>query len=176
MTKTATKNLVSAALCIALGILLPVFFHAIGIGPVFLPMHIPVLLAGFVCGGPYGAVCGIVVPLLSSLFTGMPPIYPTAIGMMFELGTYGLLSGLLYKKFNVYISLIGAMIGGRIVSGVANSILLGMAGKSYGFAAFISGSFVTALPGIIAQIVVIPLLIIALQRAKLTSKPLRNTI
>jgi hypothetical protein len=101
----------------------------------------------------------------------MPPIYPTAITMTFELAAYGFLSGLLYKKLNVYTSLIGAMIGGRIVSGVANALLLGMAGRAYGFVAFVSESFITALPGIIVQIVLIPPLIIVLQRARLTSKP-----
>lgn len=174
MPKYTTKNMVSAALCIALGIVLPIFFHMVGLGSVFLPMHIPVILCGFVCGWPYGLVCGIVVPILSALLTGMPPFYPYAISMMFELGTYGLLSALLYKRFNVYVSLIGAMIGGRIVSGIANTILYGVSGTSYSFAAFISASFVTALPGIIIQIILIPLLVIALQRAKLSSKPLKD--
>jgi len=175
MKRYSTLKVVSTALCIALGILLPMFFHLIGFGgPAFLPMHIPVLLSGFICGGPYGLACGLIVPLLSAVLTGMPPVFPTAIAMMFELGAYGLLSGLLYKKFNVYVSLIGAMLGGRIVSGIANALLMGMAGKAYGFAAFISGSFVTALPGIIIQLV--PLIIIALQRAKLTSKPGQNKV
>lgn len=174
MKKGNLKNSVSTALCIALGILLPVFFHAVGLGSAFLPMHIPVLLCGFLCGWPYGAVCGLLTPLLSSLLTGMPPIFPVAAAMMPELCAYGLLSGLLYRKHNLYFALLGAMLGGRIVSGLANLLFLGMAGKPYSFSIFLSSNFVQALPGIIVQIVLIPLLVLALQKAKLTSHPLKS--
>ena len=82
MNKTATQKLMTAALCLALGLLLPSMFHMIGAGTVFLPMHIPVLLCGMLCGGAYGAAVGAIVPLLSSLLTGMPPIFPVAPAMM----------------------------------------------------------------------------------------------
>ena len=82
MKKPTTRDLILAALFVALGLLLPVMFHAIGAGPVMLPMHIPVLLCGFICGWQYGAICGLIVPLLSSVITGMPPIFPTAPAMM----------------------------------------------------------------------------------------------
>lgn len=169
MKKTMTVNMTGTALCMALGLVLPMFFHLFGAGPTFLPMHIPVLLCGFVFGWPYGAVCGFLVPILSSVLTGMPPIFPTATAMMLELCAYGALTGFFYQKlrWNVYLSLIAAMIGGRIVSGAANAVFLGMAGKPYGFAAFLSASFVEAIPGILIQIVLIPVLVLALKRAKL---------
>ena len=172
MNKTATQKLMTAALCLALGLLLPSIFHMIGAGAGFLPMHIPVLLCVMLCGGAYGAAVGAIVPLLSSLLTGMPPIFPVAPAMMFELCAYGLLSGLFYHSLrrNVYLSLIGAMLGGRVVSGIANAVFMGMADKPYGFSAFLSGAFVTALPGILLQLIVIPLLVLALQKAGLAGR------
>ena len=110
MVQTKTKNLIIAAFCLALGLVLPGAFHAIGAGTVFLPMHIPVLLCGLLCGWQYGAAVGFVVPLLSSVLTGMPPIFPVAPAMMLELCAYGLLTGLLYHRFkqNLYVALVGA--------------------------------------------------------------------
>lgn len=169
MRKTMTVNLTGTALCIALGIILPTFFHMVGAGPTFLPMHIPVLLCGLIFGWPYGAVCGFIVPLFSSILTGMPPIFPTAPAMMLELCAYGALTGFFYHKlrWNVYPALICAMLAGRIVSGLANAVFMNMASKPYGFAAFISGSFVGAVPGIVIQIILIPILILALEKAKM---------
>lgn len=167
-----TVNITGTALCMALGLVLPLFFHIFGAGSTFLPMHIPVLLCGFVFGWPYGAICGFMVPILSSVLTGMPPIFPTAPAMMLELSAYGALTGLFYQKmhWNVYVSLICSMIGGRIVSGAANAVLLGIASKPYGFAAFISASFLKAVPGILIQIVLIPVLVLALEKAKLIQR------
>lgn len=172
MKKTMTMNLTGTALCMALGLVLPVLFHLFGAGPVFLPMHIPVLLCGLLFGWQWGAVCGFFVPLISSLLTGMPPIFPTAPAMMLELCAYGILTGVFYRKlrWNIYPALICSMLGGRVVSGIANAIFYGMADKSYGFAAFLSGAFVQAVPGILIQIVVIPILILALERARIISR------
>lgn len=169
MKKTMTVNLTGTALCIALGLVLPMLFHMFGAGPIFLPMHIPVLLCGLIFGWQYGAVCGLTVPLISSVITAMPPIFPTATAMMFELCAYGALAGFFYLKlrWNVYPALICAMLGGRVVSGIANVVFMNMASKPYGFAAFISASFVQAVPGIIIQILLIPVLILALQKAKI---------
>ena len=172
--KGQVKNLVYAGACLAIGIVLPSLFHIVGwSGPILLPMHIPVLLCGLICGWYFGGLCGLMVPLLCSILTGMPPLFPFGVAMMLELCTYGILCGLLYKKFkiNIYVSLIGAMLGGRIVNGIANTILLGFSGQDYGFKAFISGAFVTALPGIIIQIVLIPVIIIALTKANLIDNP-----
>lgn len=173
MTKSATKNMVLSALCLALGLVLPTVFHLVGAGPALLPMHIPVLLCGLLCGWQYGALVGFITPLLSSLLTGMPPLFPVGTAMMLELCAYGVLAGLLYQKMrsNIYVSLLGAMLGGRIVSGIANAVFLGMAGKAYGLSAFVAGAFVTALPGILIQIVFIPLIVIALQKSGLMARP-----
>ncbi len=166
MTRHAILRLVTAALCLALGILLPIVFHAIGgAGAVFLPMHIPVLLCGLLCGPRLGALCGLATPLLSSAFTGMPPLYPIAVAMMLELAAYGLAAGLLKKRFQVHPSLVGAMLAGRIVLGVANTLLLGFGGKPYSLEAFLAASFVTALPGIAIQLVLVPILYLALEKA-----------
>ncbi len=173
MKKINTTRLIYAAICIAIGILLPQINRLIpvaNIGAILSPMHIPVLLSGFLCGVPYAAFVGFILPLLNFVLTGMPPIYPIGLSMMFELATYGMLSAFLYKvtKNNLWISLIGAMIGGRIVMGIANTILFGLAGKPYGFSAFLSAAFVTALPGIIIHLIVIPAILYALKKAKLT--------
>ena len=143
-------------------------------GSIFLPMHIPVLLCGLICGWAYGLGCGVLAPLLSSLMTGMPPaaILP---GMLCELAVYGLISGLLLKVIHtkrtiadLYLALIGAMIAGRLVSGALNALIF-RAG-SYSLAAWTAASFVTALPGIAIQLVLIPILVTALQRAGLVER------
>ena len=129
-----TKDMVSAALCVALGLIVPQVFHLIpfvgtvpNLGGVFLPMHIPVLLCGLLCGWRYGAACGAVVPLLSSVVTGMPVLWPQGVSMVFELAAYGLVAGLLYRgmKKGVYPALVAAMVPGRLVSGAAKPSLDG---------------------------------------------------
>lgn len=173
MKRTVTVNFTGTALCIALGLVLPVCFHLLGAGQAFLPMHLPVLLCGFAFGWQYGAVCGLAAPILSSVVTGMPPIFPTAAAMMFELCAYGALTGLFYRKlrWNVYPALVCAMLGGRAVSGAANAAFMNMADKPYGFAAFLSGAFVQALPGIVIQLVLLPVLVLALGKAKILARP-----
>lgn len=180
MTKTmsqrksvsATRNLVLSALFLALGLVLPFFTAQIpSIGSMLLPMHIPVLLCGFVCGGPYGFIVGAIVPLLRSVLFGMPPMM-VAIPMAFELAVYGLVTGLLYNKLkkntvNIYVSLIAAMLCGRVVWGLVKLVMAGMGTSSFGMAMFISGAFTTAIPGIILQIVLIPIIIMALRKANL---------
>ncbi|GFR36365.1 ECF transporter S component [Thermobrachium celere] len=159
---TKTKKLVLAALFLALGLLIPSIFHMSGLpGNVFLPMHIPVLLCGFVLGEKYGALIGFVTPFLSSILTGMPPIYPVAVAMAFELATYGFVSGYLYKrrKMNVFVSLVIAMLLGRLVSGAANYILLTSMGKKYVLNMFITASFVKCIWGIVIQLILIPFVV-----------------
>ena len=170
-----TKRMILTALFVALGVVLPMAFHSIpNAGSIFLPMHIPVLLCGLICGWAYGLGCGVLAPLLSSLMTGMPPaaILP---GMLCELAVYGLVSGLLLKVIHtkrtiadLYLALIGAMISGRLVSGALNALIF-RAG-SYSLAAWTAASFVTALPGIAIQLVLIPILVTALQRAGLVER------
>lgn len=167
--KQTIKLTISGA-CVALGVILPIAFHSIpNAGSIFLPMHIPVLLCGLICGPLYGFICGILSPIISSFCTGMPPmaILPA---MTAELAVYGLISGLLIQRLpvkkypvKIYISLITAMILGRIVSGLLNAVIF-QAGK-YSLQVWLAGSFVTALPGIAIQLILIPIMVFTLQRA-----------
>ena len=164
----STRQVVLAALFVALGLVFPSIFHLFGAtaGRIFLPMHIPVLVCGLVLGPVPGLLCGFLTPLLSSIFTGMPVLFPQGVVMMLELGAYGFFTGLLGRRFGIYPSLIGAMFCGRIVSGITFSILMGLSGGAYTFEAFISAALITALPGIVIQLVLVPLLVLSLQRFK----------
>ena len=172
-TKTATllRHLVYAAVCLALCMLLPFLTGQIPqIGSALSPMHIPVLLAGFLCGPWWAMAVGFVAPMLRHVWLGMPPLI-TAIAMSFELAAYGLFSGLLYrllpkKTVNIYVSLIGAMILGRIVWGVAMVVISGVTGSAFTWSAFVAGALLNAVPGIILHIVLVPALVLALKRAK----------
>lgn len=170
--KKKVLKITYSALCLALAMVLPFLTGQIPqIGSALSPMHIPVFLCGFLCGWPYGMVVGAVAPLLRSAMFGMPP-FLAALAMAFELAAYGIISGALYKllpKKNVfiYVSLIAAMIGGRIVWGVVQFALAGLQGTDFPFAAFIAGAVTNAVPGIILHIVLIPVVIMALKKAKL---------
>ena len=170
--KNPVQKLVAAALCLALCLLLPFLTGQIPqIGSALSPMHIPVLLCGFICGWPYALVVGFVAPLLRHLLFTMPPMM-TAIPMAFELATYGLVTGILYallpKKIGyIYVSLIGAMLAGRVVWGIVRWGMMVMGFSPFGFQAFLAGAFLTAIPGIICHIILIPILVIALKKAKL---------
>ena len=171
MTKSKfnTKQLVLAALCVALGVVLPVAFHSIpNAGSVLLPMHIPVLLCGLVCGPVYGLLSGILTPLLSSMITGMPPMAYLP-GMLCELAAYGLAAGVLRRFVDLYIQLVSAMLIGRLVYGVMNALIF--SAGNYSFAVFVSGAFVTALPGIVIQLVLLPAVVLLLEKARLVEKP-----
>lgn len=172
-TKKYVWELVISALCVALGVVLPVAFHGIpNAGSILLPMHIPVLLCGLLCGPAYGLACGILTPLMSSLITTMPPMAMLP-SMICELAVYGFVAGLLILMVrtgsqiaNVYISLVGAMLVGRVVYGAVNALIF-RAGE-YSMQMWLTASFVTALPGIVIQLVLLPLVVLALRRAKLT--------
>lgn len=170
------KKLVVTALMLAVGMLLPNLFHMFAAGTVMLPMHIPVFLCGLICGPLYGGMCGFILPWLSAVFTGMPPLFPTAIAMCFELCIYGVVSGYLYQRRGLHIlpSMLVAMLAGRAVSGVANLLLLGFAGRPYTLMAFLTASFVTGVPGIITQLVSVPLIVEALIKAKVLPRPTRK--
>lgn len=174
-TKTAssTQKLVLSALFLALCFVLPIITgHVPQIGNMLCPMHLPVLLCGFLCGTPYGLAVGFIAPLLRSVTVGMPPMFPTAVAMAFELATYGAVSGLLYRRVKhtvpmMYAVLVSAMVAGRLVWGAVRFVLAGLTASSFPFSAFLSGAVLTAVPGIIAQLVLIPLILVALQKAKL---------
>ena len=167
-----TRKLMYTALCITLGLLLPQINKLIPIanlGSIIAPMHIPVLLSGFLVGLPYAAFCGAILPLLSFLINGVPVIYPVGISMVFELATYGALTAILYRatKGKIYPSLIGGMIGGRMVMGIVNAIMFGVAGTPYGMKTFLTVAFITVLPGIILQLIIVPAIVYALRKARL---------
>ena len=171
MGKERTKKLVLSAMFMAIGLVLPFFTGQIhAIGKMLLPMHIPVLLCGLICGWPYGLVVGFILPLFRSLLFSMPVMYPNAIGMAFELATYGVVSGLLYKgkkgTGRLYKSIIISMVSGRIVWGVANGILLGMSGETFTLSMFVQVALFEAIPGIIIQMVLIPVVVSSLEYSK----------
>lgn len=176
MTRTSTKKLVLAGLFLALGLVLPFVTAQIpSIGSKLLPMHIPVLLAGFACGAPYGLIIGFITPLLRSILFGMPPLFPTATAMAFELAAYGLLTGLfasLLPKKNLFIypNLILSMVLGRVIWGIVSMILYGINGTSFTWKIFITGAFINALPGILIQLVLIPIIVVALRKGRLIDR------
>ena len=175
------RKLTFSALYLAIALVLPFVTGQIPeIGAMLSPMHIPVLLCGFVCGWPWGLAVGLIAPCLRSVLFGMPALYPTAIAMTVELGVYGLLSGLLYRALprrtrSVYAALLPAMVGGRLAWGGARYVLAGLSGSEFPLSAFLAGAVLNAIPGIILQIVLIPLLVMILEKAKLTMNGKRTS-
>ena len=172
--KSISKNLVLPALFLAIGLVLPFFTGQIPqIGQMLLPMHIPVLLCGLICGWQQGAVVGLVLPLLRSALFGAPAFYPMATGMAFELMTYGLVAGLLYSlsKWHCLLalnrSLVLAMLAGRVVWGIVQTIQMGVFGNGFTLQMFLAGAFINAIPGILAQLILIPTIMLALGRTGL---------
>lgn len=162
-TQSSVVRLVLSALFLALGLVLPFLTGQIQqIGNMLLPMHLPVLLCGFICGWPYGLAVGAVLPIMRSALFTMPVLYPGAIAMAFELATYGFLAGFVFGRArwqcvrSLYRALIVAMLGGRLVWGLAMLCLLGVNGKLFTLGAFWTGAFANALPGIMLQLVLIP--------------------
>jgi len=168
MKKTNLHKLLFSALFLSVGIVLPLFTSQIKeIGDTLLPMHLPVMLCGLICSYKYGFAVGLILPFVRSLIFSMPPMYPNAVWMALELATYGLVIGLVYKyTFKKYLSLIIAMIAGRVVWGIAKAVLLSISDKAFGVAAFVTGGFIDAMPGIILQLILIPLIMRAYERSK----------
>ena len=162
------KKLTLSAMFLALAYVMPFLTGQIPqIGSMLCPMHIPILLCGFFCGAPWGLAVGFVAPILRSLTLGMPPMFPTAFCMAFELAVYGFVAGYLHnklpkKKASVYVSLLAAMIAGRIVWGIVMFGCMGFDASKFGLSAFLAGSIVNAVPGIILQIVLVPVVVIVL--------------
>ena len=173
-SKRKISNIALAAMFLAIGFVLPLFTSQIKeIGDTLLPMHIPVMLCGLICGWRYGFSIGLILPFFRSLVFGMPPIYPNAVWMAAELAAYGLVIGLIYSKLNqkntkgVYISLVSAMIAGRLVWAAAKAALLGLGGKAFTMSMFLLGGFVDAAPGIVLQLVLIPSVMAILSKRKM---------
>ena len=174
MKHTSLKKLVLSAMFLAIGLVLPFFIGQIpAIGKMLLPMHIPVLLCGLICGWQWGLGVGFVLPLLRSLLFSFPAMYPNAIGMAFELAMYGLVIGYLYAHSKwqcvkaLYKCLIPAMIAGRLVWGAVMIVLMGLGGSAFTWQLFIGGALLNALPGIALQLVLIPAVMVLLDRTKL---------
>ena len=166
------RRMVYAAVCLTLCMVLPFLTGQIPqFGGMLCPMHIPVLLAGFLCGSGWAAAVGLVAPALRYLLFGMPPLLPVGFAMTFERVAYGVVAGLLYralpkKNGSVYAALVGAMLAGRAVWGAAAKIIYGAMGMEFTWEIFLAGAFLEAIPGIVLQIVLIPVLVMALKRAK----------
>lgn len=167
------QKMTLAALFLALAYVMPFLTGQIPeIGAMLCPLHIPVLLCGFVCGWPWGLAVGFIAPLLRSFMLGMPPLFPTALCMAFELAAYGAVCGVMHallprKRAYVYCSLLTAMLVGRVVWGAAMFVCLGLSGGSFTFAAFLAGAFTNAVPGIIVQLVLVPVLVMVIDRETL---------
>ena len=164
-------KLTLSALFLAMAYVLPFLTGQIPeIGAMLCPLHIPALLCGFICGGPWGLAVGFIAPLFRSMILGMPPMFPGAVCMAFEMAVYGVVVGFLYrklpqKKSSIYVSLITAMILGRIVWGLAMMVCMGISGGAFTSGAFIAGAITNAIPGIAVQLILIPILVMALEKA-----------
>ncbi len=189
LSRLRVRRLTYAALYLAIAMVLPFLTGQIPqIGAMLSPMHIPVFLCGFLCGWPWGLAVGLIAPLLRSVLFGMPAMFPTAVAMTFELAVYGGLSGFLHRRLrcprpdgflrrhlpampasagSVYAPLIIAMLAGRAVWGAARVLLAGLSGSGFTWAMFLAGAFTSAVPGIILHILLIPPLVIAMERAGL---------
>ncbi|MDR2546611.1 MAG: ECF transporter S component [Lachnospiraceae bacterium] len=174
MKNDLVKKMTLAAMFMAIGMLLPIVTMNIPeIGNMLLPMHIPVLLCGLICGWKYGLAVGLILPIFRSYTFGMPPIVPIAFAMSFELATYGFLAGFLYARSRwqcvvaLYRVLIISMVGGRVVWGLAMMLILTLNQGVFTWAAFMSGAILMAVPGIIIQLTVIPAIMVALNRTGL---------
>ena len=177
MQKSNLRKLILAALFLALGTVLPTLTGQIKeIGDSLLPMHFPVMLCGLLCGAPYGLTVGLCLPFVRSLTFGMPPLYPNAVWMALELATYGFVIGFLYARLkkkalpHLYVCLVSSMIAGRIIWGISKAALLGMNGRTFTANAFIIGGFVDALPGIVLQLVLIPLIMKTIEKIQKSPK------
>lgn len=171
-----TKNMVIAAVCLALCLVLPFLTGQIPeIGSALSPMHIPVFLCGFAAGWPYALAIGLIAPPLRFMLFGMPPLFPMGAAMAVELAAYGLVSGWMYRrlprrKTSIYVTLVTAMLLGRVVWGVARVVLAGLNNTAFGWAAFVAGAFTQAVPGIICHLILVPVIVMALEKAKLISR------
>ncbi len=173
MEKSNMKKWIYSALFLSIGMILPFLTSQIKeFGDTLLPMHLPIFLCGLICGAECGMVTGFLLPILRAMLFGMPPLYPNAIWMALELATYGFVIGILYKRrknpSNKYLCfcLLISMISGRIVWGIAKAVLLGLHNKHFTLHAFVVGGFVDAIPGIVLQFVLIPIILKALYRGR----------
>lgn len=177
MSKNINKNLLNivlSAMFLAIALILPLFTAQIKeFGNMLLPMHIPVMLCGLVCGPAYGLTIGAIAPILRSALFAMPVMFPSAISMAFELATYGFVIGILFQKArwkcikSLYRCLLISMVSGRVVWGIVQCILLGLGENGFTISMFVSGAIVKAIPGIILQFMLIPTVMLMLGKTHL---------
>ncbi|MBE5788543.1 MAG: ECF transporter S component [Clostridiales bacterium] len=171
------RRMTYAALYLAIAMVLPFITGQIPeIGAMLCPMHIPALLCGFMCGWPWGLAVGFIAPILRSVVFGMPAMFPGAVAMAFELAVYGGMAGFLRQKLPrkkgvLYTVLLISMVAGRLVWGTVRVILAGLSGSTFTWALFLAGAVTNAIPGIILQLVLIPVLVLAMERAGLSLIP-----
>ena len=164
--KKQTLNVTLAAFFMAMGLVLPFFTGQLSsFGNMLLPMHIPVFLCSYICGWQYGLFIGAVTPFFRSFLFSMPKLYPNAVVMACELAVYGFAAGFIYKSIKkksivtCYASLVSAMLLGRLVWGAVKSLVFGLAGNSFTFYMFLSGGFIEAVPGVVFQLIFIPMVV-----------------
>lgn len=179
MKRQSLYRMVVTAVLLAVGMVLPFLTGQLQtIGKLISPLHIPAFICGLTCGPWWGAALGLVLPILRSVAFGMPKLMPTAVAMMFELAAYGLVSGLLYPMLcralkqkrlaAMLVSLVIAMLAGRIAGGAAQAVILGAQGSGYGFEMFVASYFTSTLVGAAIHLVVVPVVVLALEKAKLS--------
>lgn len=181
--KSSLRNLLITAVLMAIGIVLPFLTGQIpSVGNMLSPLHLPVFICGLCCGWQWGLLLGAVLPLARSLLLGMPPLFPTAVAMAFEMAAYGVLTGIFYglllplcrtrgHGLALYGALLAAMVGGRLVHGAAMAVCMGLSGGAYTLQAFLTADFVNAWPGIILHLLLAPPVVLALERARLSVHP-----
>ena len=163
------KNVTVSGVCLALALLLPFVTGQIPqVGAMLCPMHLPVLLCGFFVSWKWAMAVGFTAPILRFAIFSMPPM-PFGLAMAFELATYGLVSSVVYnmlpkKKWSVYVALLTAMIIGRIVWGAARLIIAGVTSNLFTWQMFVGGALLEAIPGIIVQIILIPVIVMAIKK------------
>ena len=170
VNKSKSLNMVLSALFLALAYIFPFLTGQIPeIGAMLCPMHIPVFVCGFICGWQWGLAVGFAAPILRSAALGMPPMFPTALCMAFELAVYGAVSGFMRKilpgrKIYIYCSMIIAMIIGRVIWGTAMYFCIVAQGGAFGMTAFLTGAVTNAIPGIILQLVMVPVIVMVTEK------------
>ncbi|MCH5151807.1 MAG: ECF transporter S component [Clostridiales bacterium] len=187
-----TLNVVTTAMLSALAVILSTIMHHIpGVNMataiLLSPMHFPVLLIGILCGPWLGLIGGVLAPVVSFLMSGMASPPPsTLVPMIFELGMYGFLTGMMRKvfiknpktnRFASILALVIAMVAGRALNAVVGAIFLAADGQLYFVALWtkFAGNFTSTWAGIIIQLVLIPAILFALQRSGILLKYLPDT-
>jgi len=162
------KKLTFSSLCLGLCFVLPLLTAGNTQAATMLClMHFPVMVCGMMCGAPWGVAVGVTAPILRSLMFELPPMFPQAVSMCLEMGTYGLVCGLLAndsrkEAFHVFFDLLLAMLAGRAVWGICMAVFTVFSDMQFSLLLF-QESVMDTWPGIILQLMSLPPLIVYLQ-------------